>query len=453
MAKQAATRRTRRAAQAALNGPIFAPRPYQIAAINDAARFQAWMWSRQTGKGFAIALKVNKAILEAEARGEAHDWMLLSRSLIATRQLARKVRGIGRAMCEAQKALAPEIDELRDNQLEITYPGGSRVLVLSSNPDAAVGFTGNVVIDEIDVHKQAQELLGNTFPVIATGGYVLILTSTPRGRRVMYGIYQDSLKAGSVWSFRKLTIHEAVAQGCDQDPELLRRGIRDELKWRQEFLCEFVDDEICWIPWEMLVACTSDAATMEIAPDCMGELYAGWDVSRWNHLSVFWVLEKQASLLVTRTVLVMQRQPFFQQMQQIENLARRFPKLRRICVDAGGMGEMPAEELARRLPGRVEPVKFTGGVKETLAGDVRRLMEERNLLLPDDDGVRDDFHSLRRSVTAAGNARFEGENGESHADRFWAAALAAHGAITPGGAIRNVSGITLDLRSRPLGGL
>jgi phage FluMu gp28-like protein len=436
---------------------VFKPRPYQRAAISDTARYQAWMWSRQTGKGFTVALKVNANILETEGAGQAVDWMIVSRSLVASRQLARKIVGIGKAMCRALHVLEPSIAELKENQFEITYPGGSRVLVLSSNPDAAVGFTGHVVIDEIDVHKQAAELLGNTFPVTSTKGYMLIITSTPRGRRVMHKIFTDAQKPGSPWSFRKLTIFEAVEQGCDQDPETLRRGILDELKWRQEYLCEFVDDEICWIPWALIVQCASDLASSELPPleSIAGEVYAGWDVARWNDLSVLWVAERVGPQLITRGVVEMKRMPFDRQLEQVGAL-KRCPKFRRLCVDATGIGEMPAE-AARKLLGSVEGVKFTGPVKEHLANGVRRAMEDRSTLIPDSEAVHNDLHSLRRTITGAGNYRFEGEVAGSHADRFWAKALMIEAASTQGGTldakdVRTVGGWGEDDEDRELRG-
>ena len=417
---------------------VFHPRAYQAAAMADRSRFKALMWSRQTGKGFTVAMEINDDILETEARGEAVDWMIVSRSLVAARQLGRKIRGIGRALCQARKAVEPQSEDLGESQTELTYPGGSRVLILSSSPDAAVGFTGNVVIDEIDTHKQAFELFGNTFPVVSTGDHRMIITSTPRGRRVMHRLWSDAQKEGSPWSFHKLTIHEAIAQGCDQDADLLRRGILDELKWRQEYLCEFVDDEICWIPWELIAGCTSDLASVDplkvpAVDDSADGDYFGWDVARWNHLSVLWGIRKRGTALVTICVLVMRRMPFEDQLALVQKTIKRFTKARRLCIDATGLGEMVFEVASKRLPISVEGVKFNGAVKETLAGNVRRVMEDRSLLIPDDEGVQSDFHCLRRTTTSAGNHRFEGEADGTHADRFWAASLAVEAAINQTG--------------------
>jgi phage FluMu gp28-like protein len=75
----------------------------------------------------------------------------------------------------------------------------------------------------------------------------------------------------------------------------------------------------------------------------------------------------------------------------------------------------------------VEAVTFTNAVKSDLATTLRRAFEDRQLRIPIDQQVREDLHSVRRIVTAAGNIRFDAERDQaSHADRFWALALALH---------------------------
>jgi len=412
---------------------VIQPYAYQRALAMDTSRFLIAMWSRQVGKSFGASLLVNNDILEVESKGQRTLWTLISRSLPQARELAIKVRNVARAIMAARKILqSPDLFEagkLDERQYELEYPGGSRVVVVSGNPDSAAGYTGNVLWDEVALTKRADELFGTAFPVVSRGAYRFIMTSTPRPgffrRR-----WDESQKTDSLWSSHKLTIYDAVEQGCPQDPELLRQAIADELRWRQEFLCEFIDDEICWLPWEMIVACTDTQATMQ-PEDAEGSIFAGWDVARWHDLSVLYLLERVGTLLITRGVLIMKRMEFDGQLDLIESTLQRYPKFVRLCVDAGGMGEMPAEQISKRLPGRVEKIKFTNDLKATMSGDVRRLMEERTLRIPDDDTVRDDFHSIRCATTAAGNRRFEGETPGSHADIYWGGALAVHAAISP----------------------
>ena len=415
---------------------VLRPYPYQTAFVLDPSRFQIKMWSRQTGKSTAAAMKINDDILLTEAAGGKTQWTVISRSLSQAREMALKIRDVARAIEAARKILlTPTLvelyGELEERSYELTFPGGSRVIVVSGNPDSAAGYTGNVLWDEAALSKWFRQLFTIAFPVVSTRNYKFIIITTPRP-----GPFQKraeaAMKEGSKWTIDKLTIHQAIAQGCQQDAEELRAGLADELAWRQEFLCEFVDDDICWLPWELLVGATSDeATTVDADPEeCDDPVYGGWDIARWQNLSVLWLASKRGNRLVTRRVLEMKRMPFGAQYDAVTRACRAYPNFTRLCIDQGGMGEPVVEEMSRgdRLGSRVEGVKFNG-IKEVLAGDMRRVIEERNFLLPDDAAIRDDLHSVRCTTTAAGNKRFEGESNGSHADRFWGGALCVHASL------------------------
>ena len=58
---------------------------------------------------------------------------------------------------------------------------------------------------------------------------------------------------------------------------------------------------------------------------------------------------------------------------------------------------------------------------------LRASFEDRTIRIADDPEIRDDLHKIRKTTTAAGNIRYEGERDENgHSDRFWALALALH---------------------------
>lgn len=429
---------------------VIEPYSYQRRMATNAARFAMYEWSRQTGKSMGVALLVNANVLEVEATGKRTLWTVISRSLAQARELARKIRDVGRAVMAARNVLkgigeSETRDSLGETQLELTYPGGSRVIVVSGNPDAAAGYTGNVVWDEVGLTRNAHDLFGVAFPVVSRGGYRFIMTSTPRPGFWCQRI-DDARQPGSPWYAETMTIHEAVAQGCPQNPDELRAALKDDLRWRQEFLCEHIDDEICWLPWELIVGATDGRCATALSrqhsavSQTTGPIYGGWDVARWQNLSVLVVLERVGGALLTRAVEVMQRMPFDTQLARVKAVLAEASggtavgRHTRLCIDATGMGEMVAEQAGRQIGG-VEAVKLTGTVKEVLAGDLRRVLEERTLRLPDDDALRNDLHSVQRTMTAAGNPRFEGEVEGSHADRFWALALAVHGALATGGGI------------------
>ena len=85
---------------------------------------------------------------------------------------------------------------------------------------------------------------------------------------------------------------------------------------------------------------------------------------------------------------------------------------------------------------RVEGLLFTGPVKQELAFGLRRRFEDRQVRIPVDQDIRRAHHAVKKTVTTAGNIRFDADSTDKgHADEFWAHALAVHGASDPVGPI------------------
>ncbi|KAA0219046.1 MAG: hypothetical protein EDS66_17825 [Planctomycetota bacterium] len=146
-------------------------------------------------------------------------------------------------------------------------------------------------------------------------------------------------------------------------------------------------------------------------------------------VTAVWIVERGGELLETRGVLVMERASFEEQERVIgEVLGHR--SVRRCCVDATGLGMQLAERLVRRFGSyRVEGLTFTVGLKAELAGRLRMLAETGRIRIPVEDAIERDWHSLTRVVSRSGHVRYEADRAAGgHADRFWAAALAAHAA-------------------------
>jgi phage FluMu gp28-like protein len=115
--------------------------------------------------------------------------------------------------------------------------------------------------------------------------------------------------------------------------------------------------------------------------------------------------------------------------------------VRRCCIDAGGLGMQLAEQAVERFGGhRVHAVTFTPALKSQLAAALRIVVEARRIRIPDDERIRNDWHSVERTVTESGHFRLAARRTPGgHADRFWAAALAIHAADLGAGRVESLN--------------
>lgn len=407
----------------------FHPLSYQLDWRQAQKRFMIELWARQTGKSTRLALEVSDDALD-----HGTTWVLLSAGERQSRELGEKVRTFIDAAEVACEVLDLPFERTGDRQLEIRFRAigdgkPSRIIMLPANPDTARGFSANVALDEFAFHRDSDAIWTALYPTI-TRGYKLRITSTPNGTQNRFYHLWELAGKDANWARQKVTIYDARDAGLPVDIEMLHAGIADEYAWRQEYLCEFVDEATSWMPWELIRAAEHADATA-VLPETMAEkgpIFIGWDVARWHDLSVIWIWQRVGDVLWTRGVIEMRRVPLPDQQLEFERVMR-LPGVVRACIDAGGMGEGPADYARMRFGDlKAEPVKFTAAVKAVLATDIRRAAEDKRLRIPSDERIREDWHGVRQQRTVAGNVRFDGEAKDSHCDRFWAAALGVHAA-------------------------
>ncbi len=398
--------------------------PYQRRWVEDKSSRKIWLASRQVGKSFALSLEA-----VAEALSGRCDNLLLASSERQSRELMRKVRLFVRALERIYPGYMPASDRAE----EVVFRNGSRVISLPANPDTVRGFSGNVYLDEFAFHAEDREIWSAMYPSV-TRGYKLRICSTPNGRSNLFFDLWSREEQGSSFSRHRTDIHTAHKEGLQVDIKGLRESVGDAEVWAQEFECSFLDGATAYIPYGM-ISSVEDAGASEEAGvlNPSGEFYLGVDVGRVRDLTVMWLLERVGDVLWTRMVRQMRGAPFALQRDTLYSVLEA-PGLRRAALDSTGIGAQLAEEALTRFRGKVEPVHFSAITKEDMAVTLRRAFEDRALRIPSSPEIREDIHSVRRSVTSAGNLRFEAARSDAgHADRFWALALAVHAATnTPG---------------------
>jgi len=413
--------------------------PYQRQDVESQARFRWSCWSRQSGKSFTKSLR---RILRGIQR--RRNQIFLSASERQSRELMQKARMHCQTLQMATRQCNSRFFEGTSmRQLEFVLPNGVRIIGLPANPQTMRGFTGDVFLDEFAMHTDDRAIWASIFPTLLRGNGELDIASTPKGKRNMF--YDLSLNERFERS--TVTLYDAVDQGLEVDPADIRSSMADEELFRQEFLCEFLDEATALLTYDQIAACedaTLDKDTPIDGLSADGDLTIGIDVGRKHDLTVIWILERQAETLVTRAVLERRNQPFRVQYRLIREVLS-LPDVRRCCIDAGGIGmqlaEAAVEDFGRH---RVEAVTFTNTIKNQLSAHLRIAVEDRRIRIPVDQAIRNDWHALERSITERGLVRFDAARSTSgHADRFWAAALAVRAA---GGA----SGETNCLSVKPL---
>ncbi len=346
--------------------------PYQDRWIMDDSQLKIAVWSRQSGKSYAAALRAVVKCL-----GRRTQYIILSKGERQSRLFMEKVKDF----CVAFKKfkILPGFDELPetdDKTMEVYFPHNrSRIIGLPANPDTARGYTGHIVLDEFAFHGDARKIYAACFPII-TRGYSIEVISTPNGTAGKF--YEVAKAAGLVgvgnqglgvregfslnpnppspipnpqpltpalWSGHKVDIYDAVAQGLPAKIDLLRSGCDDEETWLQEYCCQFLSDAQNYIPVELISTCVHEEATTEgnevsgaryqvpgkpetaaLTPDTRHltpstrDLYLGVDIGRKRDLTIAWLFEKVGGVLWSRRLLTLKGVSFDEQEKAISGL-------------------------------------------------------------------------------------------------------------------------------------
>lgn len=418
--------------------------PYQRAWVDDKARFKIGVWSRQTGKSFAVAAE----LVEDCFVTPKSEWVVLSAGERQALEFMRKVR----EWTEAYSFALNDYQETRSGpeallkSAEVVWPNGSRCLAIPANPDTARGYSSNLALDEFAFHEQPDEIWRAIYPSISNplrGVKKLRIVSTPNGRG---NKFSDLWHKENKYSKHLVTIHDAIRQGLPVNLEELREGLDDAEGWAQEYECEFIDSVAILLPYELIARCESAEATTIISPEFFREvkrpegrapgrapsaLYAGWDFGRKKDLSVLWSMERVGDVLHTREVLEMAKTST---PDQIELARPRLKKLKRVCLDytgpGVGMGDYLVKEFGewnpeKHLFGKIELCNLSNAFKQEIFPKLRMAFEQVKVRIPVSRTIREDLHAVHRVTTKTGQVSYRAPHTEDgHSDRCSALALA-----------------------------
>lgn len=409
---------------------------YQKQWLLKSAQFKIGLWARQTGKDFTCAAE---AALDCALRPHCH-WLIVAcgerqalESLRKAREWAHHIRGLCRTL-----KVSPQV-AFTERANEISFANGSRITALPAKPETIRGYSANVILTEFAFHDDPDAIWKAVFPSVSNplrgGAKKLRIISTPGGHGNLFHQLWSNDNTG-LFCRQSVTIHQAVDQGLPLNIAQLRAGMPDPEAWAQEYECHFVDQSSVLLPYALLEKCESPDAT-ETAADlsrCSGDLFVGIDFGRKQDLTACWVLERVGQELWTREVFTLERMPTPAQANQLRS---RVHRARRVCLDytgAGiGLGDMLSQEFGtwtQSSPhGKIELCNFTPGLKQELFPKLRAALERGQLWLPCNPVIREDLHSIHRTVTQNGGIQYRATRSQDgHSDRATALALALRAA-------------------------
>ena len=427
-------KRPPRAVAASVN-PLHKLLPYQRAWYEDASRFLAGVWSRQTGKSFATA-----AIVAASMIAGAHTmWMIAAPSERQSYEALDKVKQWLRAF---ECAFAEELEAAAGMESKagaLRLANGSRCLAVPGKPDTVRGMSANVWLDEFAFFEDPDATWKAILPSITNplrgGEKRVILTSTPNGKAGRGKRFFDICSGvGSAmrWSVHRVPLRRAIEAGLPVDYETLAAAIGDPLAVRQELDAEFVDTQSQLLPTELILRAESPEATLHPAAELFSggrDLRVGVDVGRVSDPTVIWTAERLGDVLYTREVLVLAG---MSHADQLSILRQRVAAAARCCMDYTGMGIGMGDLLVREFGefkpeahkfGRVELCTFSSSFKREIFPKLRESMEGCRLRIPADPALRTDLSAMQQ-VCSGGQFSYEApRTKDGHSDRCTAAAL------------------------------
>lgn len=458
--------------------------PYQREVIDDEHIAQLIEKGRQEGLSWALAYKAQKwtgkegrystyfatktKILAKQFINDAANWAKLSKI----------IKSVGDSTSEGSvKVENKNGDEVEVNTYSINFNNGLEIVALSSNADAMRGWRGYKIADEFAIHKQQAEMLDSILPS-RMWRFPFSLCSTHKGITSEFNKLIKKCRNGDLgddWNLISIPIQRAVAEGLlekiykrpftEQDrQEWLANLEREEgqRRWKQEYCCIPEDEAGAFFTYDLLVACEMEDIAyddiqkfsgeqqeqealkwfqlMRLAASGLGKgtFYVGMDIGRDINYTVLALIEDVAGVKFIRAIAALDKISFSVQ----QDCARHWlniARFRRMCVDNRGMGRETVERLQKGGDGRrgygeyaVEKIDFSLVLKEKMAYAVYQALTDRTLKILPNDILRDDFHSIRKETTDAGNVRYVAKQNDtdpnSHGDYYTAVSLALHAA-------------------------
>lgn len=345
-----------------------------------------------------------------------------------------------------------------------------RIKVLAANPRTARGFSGDLILDEFAFHENSNAIWEAAEPILSSNkDFLCRVASTGNGKHNMF--YR--MATSGDFKTSRISRSDAYAMGvkifdpatrAEITPDQARKKALDKRAYDQNYECKFTNENMALLTDELISTaeredcgeiCEQDwtQSALDRFYNATGNLYVGVDVARRRDLTVITVIERLGEMRVVLGLLRIENMRLPDQKIRVGAVCR-MPKFRHGCIDMTGLGvgllEFAQDAYGRsRLSGidfawsvpTTTAIKLEGRkeekvrVTEAMAMELLRVYEDKRIIHPIDQQLREELRKPERVVTPGGRVSIAATRDESgHADHFWSFALAIEAGATKGGA-------------------
>ena len=447
--------------------------PYQVEAIvrSRATPLYVCEKSRRTGITYGFAAE---AVLTAAARKGGQNVFYIAYNQEMTREFVDYCASFAKAF----DMVGVESEFLFDDGSEeglkafrVDFPSGHSIVALSSKPRSLRGKQGLVIIDEAAFHDQLDELLKAALALLMWGGRVIVVSTHDGADNAFNSLIEDIRAGKRAGDVQRIPLKEAIAQGLYRRI-CLRTGVEwtpeQEERWERDLrrtYGEAAEEELDVVPARgsgtYLARATIAAAMSAELPVCRlrcpdgferqvderrrdfvrewledevkpfladfdpaRRTFFGQDFARTGDVSpIIFGQHDRATRLVARATIEMRNVPFTEQEFLLDWMLARVPLFAAGKMDGRGNGSALAEKMQQCWGfDRIEAVNATDAVYLALMPKLRAAIEDRTILLPEDEDVLEDFRMIKlvrgvpkipdRSVVS----KADGAKGKRHGD-------------------------------------
>ncbi|MEM4497320.1 MAG: terminase large subunit [Nitrososphaerota archaeon] len=314
----------------------------------------------------------------------------------------------------------------RKTRTRIWFTNGSKIIALPCGRygHSLRGHTAHLIIMD-EAAFMPEEVISNVvLPMISTtNGYAWMLSTPWDQQHIFWKAYQSDTWSKHHWStdMNPLVPKEFLEE---------QRRLIGEERFAIEYLAIPVEEQSSFFPIKLLRSCADD---YEIIPEPGG--VAGYDPGGKESQAAFIVLKKKDDKIRVIYQKAERRERYTDFNAEIADFHKQYP-LQKLYVDMTGLGN-PILEHLQELLGKsvVEGVMLTDRKKEELFMNLKLMLEQQKIILPNDDfALLNALNAITYERTRSGGYKF-GQRPGTYDDLAYALALAAQHFKAPSGKI------------------